>query len=162
MVQVPVDPSSATLVEGSWRVSRRMDVVPNEARNSLGGCWFASSGRLHGPRHHSRADLNAPFLNGLFSSGFSRGKKKIRKGRTFAPASTGVGGPPPVTVSPIGQRLMGETKWEKEVETASCDFLRFSAVFCSFLRLQTTYTCRSRTKSAEICESLRQAAVSPF
>ena len=34
---------------------------------------------------------------------------------------------------------MGDTKWEKGVETASCDFLRFPAVFCSFLRLQTTY-----------------------
>ena len=36
----------------------------------------------------------------------------------------------------FGQRFMGETKWEKGVETASCDF---SAVFCSFLRLQATY-----------------------
>ena len=43
----------------------------------------------------------------------------------------------------IGQRLlMGETEWEKGVETASCDFcgfLQFPALFCSFLRLQTTY-----------------------
>ena len=40
----------------------------------------------------------------------------------------------------LGQRLMGEIKWEKGVETAiSCGFLRFPAVSCSFLRLQTTY-----------------------
>ena len=44
----------------------------------------------------------------------------------------------------------------------SCGFLRFPAVFCSSLRLQTWLPCRSRTKSAKICESLRQAAVSPF
>ena len=44
-----------------------------------------------------------------------------------------------VAVVFVGQRLMGETKWDKGVETASCDFLRFPAVSCSFLRLQTTY-----------------------
>ena len=55
----------------------------------------------------------------------------------------------------VGQRLMGETKWEKGVETASSDFLRFSAA-------PNHLPCRSRTKSAKICENLRQAAVSPF
>ena len=29
---------------------------------------------------------------------------------------------------------MGETKWEKGVETASCDFLRFRAVCCGVLQ----------------------------
>ena len=65
----------------------------------------------------------------------------------------------------VGQRLMGETKWEKGVETASCDFLRscgflrFSAVFCGskLLTLQIKdQICK------KICENLRQTAVSPF
>ena len=55
----------------------------------------------------------------------------------------------------IGQRLMGETKWVKGVETAFRDFLRFSAA-------PNHLPCRSRTESAKICENLRQAAVSPF
>ena len=55
----------------------------------------------------------------------------------------------------IGQRLKGETTCEKGVETASCDFLRFPAP-------PNRLTCRSRPKSAKICENLRQAAVSPF
>ena len=60
----------------------------------------------------------------------------------------------------LGQRLMGETKWEKGVEllpaAVSCGFLRFPAVFCSFLRLQTTYFAdqRSKTKSAKIFDKL--------
>ena len=56
-----------------------------------------------------------------------------------------------------GQRLMGETKWEKGVETASCDFLRFPAVSCSFLRLQTTYLADqgpNLQKSAKIFDKL--------
>ena len=35
----------------------------------------------------------------------------------------------------LGQRLMGETKWEKGIEIASCDFLRFPAVSCSFAQI---------------------------
>ena len=65
----------------------------------------------------------------------------------------------------FGQRLMGETKWEKGVETASCDFLRFLAVSCGFLQFSAApnhLPGRSRTKSSKICENLRQAAVSPF
>ena len=65
----------------------------------------------------------------------------------------------------VGQRLMGETKWEKGVETASCYFLRFPAVSCGFLQFSAApnhLPCRSRTRSAKICENLRQAAVSPF
>ena len=54
----------------------------------------------------------------------------------------------------VWQRLMGETKWEKGRNF----FLRFPAVFCGSNHLP----CRSRTKSAKICENLRQAAVSPF
>ena len=56
-----------------------------------------------------------------------------------------------------GQRLMGETKWEKGVETASCDFLRFPALFCDFLRLQTTYLADqgpNLQKSAKIFDKL--------
>ena len=65
----------------------------------------------------------------------------------------------------VEQRLMGETKWEKGAETACCDFLRFPAVSCGFLQFSAApnhLPCRSRTKSAKICENLRQAAVSPF
>ena len=65
----------------------------------------------------------------------------------------------------FGQRLVGETKWEKGVETASCDFLRFPAISCGFLQFSATpnhLPCKSRTKSAKLCENLRQAAVSPF
>ena len=65
----------------------------------------------------------------------------------------------------IGQHLTAGTKWEKGVETASCDFLQFPAVFCCFLQFFAATShipCRSRTKSAKICENLRQAAVSPF
>ena len=44
-------------------------------------------------------------------------------------------------------------------------FLRFSAVSCGSPQLSAApnrLPCRSRTKSAKICENLRQAAVSPF
>ena len=49
---------------------------------------------------------------------------------------------------------MGETKWEKGVETASCDF---PAVSCGFLRLQTTYLADhgpNLQKSARIFDKL--------
>ena len=49
-------------------------------------------------------------------------------------------------------QLMGETTWEKGVETASCD-LRFPAVSCGFLQFSAPpnhLPCRSRTKSAKI------------
>ena len=45
----------------------------------------------------------------------------------------------------------------ERVETASCDFLRFPAVFCSFLRLQTTYLADQGTnlqKAAKIFDKL--------
>ena len=57
----------------------------------------------------------------------------------------------------FGQRLLGETKWEKGVETAPCDSLRFPAVSCGFLRLQTTYLADQRPnlqKSAKIFDKL--------
>ena len=50
------------------------------------------------------------------------------------------------TATIFGQRLMGETKWEKGV-----------AVFCSFLRLQTTYLADqgpNLQKSAKIFDKL--------
>ena len=58
----------------------------------------------------------------------------------------------------VGQRFMGETKWEKGFETASCDFLRFPVVFCGSKPL----TLQIKDQSAKICENLLQAAVSPF
>ena len=57
----------------------------------------------------------------------------------------------------VGQRSVGETKWEKGEESASCDFLQFPAVFCSFLRLQTTYLADQEPnlqKSAKIFDKL--------
>ena len=57
----------------------------------------------------------------------------------------------------IWQCLMGESKWEKGVETASSDFLRFPAVSCGFLRLQTTYLANqgpNLQKSAKIFDKL--------
>ena len=52
----------------------------------------------------------------------------------------------------LGQRLMGETQWEKGVETASCVFLRFPAVFCGSKPLTLQL-------KDQICKNLRKAKV---
>ena len=61
----------------------------------------------------------------------------------------------------LGQRLMGETKWEKGVETASCDFLWFSAFACGFLQL---VFCSSKPLTLQIkdqiCKNLRKSSTS--
>ena len=54
----------------------------------------------------------------------------------------------------LGQRLMGETKWEKRVETVSCDFLRFPAVFCGSKPLTLQIKDQICKKSAKIFDKL--------